>query len=207
MKLTEIISKYGLEKGPKAVFDSNGNFIKGWGTDKDTEHSYCEYYENALFPFIDKDVDVLEIGSHFGGSAILWYEYLPKSKLVLMDIEEYLSAKCWDIFDKDRFIYVNCDAYTTTNGEKVKELKPNGFDIIFEDGPHTLQSQIATLEIYLKQLKTGGKLFMEDIQSVDDFDKLEEVVKEMDGKYETERIDLRENKNRYDDLIFVVGKK
>jgi predicted RNA-binding protein len=124
-----------------------------------------------------------------------------------MDIEEYLSAKCWDIFDKDRFIYVNCDAYTTTNGEKVKELKPNGFDIIFEDGPHTLQSQIATLEIYLKQLKTGGKLFMEDIQSVDDFDKLEEVVKEMDGKYETERIDLRENKNRYDDLIFVVGKK
>ena len=50
-------------------------------------------------------------------------------------------------------------------------------------------------------------MFIEDVQDPNHFDTLEKVVEDLDGEYETEQIDLRENKDRYDDLIFVVTKK
>ena len=49
MKLTEIIKKYDMN-GFKGNYDSQGQHLGGWGTDKDAEHSYCEYYEEVLKP-------------------------------------------------------------------------------------------------------------------------------------------------------------
>ncbi len=206
MKLTEIIDKYNMN-GFKGNYDIQGRHLGGWGTDKDAEHSYCDYYEEVLEPFIDKDVEVLELGTNYGCSAILWYEHLPKSNLVLLDIAETINPKCWDIMDKDRFVYANCDAYDKSSAEQVSKLRPDGFDIIFEDGPHTLESQVDTLKYYSDQLKVGGKIFIEDVQEFEHFEVLENVVNELDGDYETKKIDLRGNKNRYDDLIFEVTKK
>jgi hypothetical protein len=125
----------------------------------------------------------------------------------MLDIEETINPKCWEVMDEDRFTYANCDAYVKESSDEVKKLQPEGFDLIFEDGPHTVDSQVATLELYLEQLNIGGKMFIEDVQDPNHFDILEKVVEEMDGEYETEQIDLRENKDRYDDLIFVVTKK
>ena len=205
-QLIEIIKKYDMN-GFKGNYSAQGEHLGGWGTDKDAEHSYCEYYEQVLKPFVKKKVNILELGANYGCSGILWYEFLPKSKLVMLDIAETMNPKCWEIMDNDRFIYANCDAYVEENSEEVKKLQPKGFDIIFEDGPHTVESQVATLELYLEQLKVGGKMFIEDVQDPNHFDILEKVVEEIDGEYETEQIDLRENKDRYDDLIFVVTKK
>ena len=206
MKLTEIIKKYDMN-GFKGNYGPQGQHLGGWGTDKDAEHSYCEYYEEVLKPFIKKKVNILELGANYGCSGILWHDYLPNSKLVMLDIEETINPKCWDIMDENRFTYANCDAYVKESSDEVKKLQPEGFDLIFEDGPHTVDSQVATLELYLEQLNIGGKMFIEDVQDPNHFDTLEKVVEEMDGEYETEQIDLRENKDRYDDLIFVVTKK
>ena len=197
-QLVEIIKKYNM----------NG-FIyhDGWGTDKDDLHSYCDYYESVLKPFINKEINVLELGVYYGCSSILWHDYLPKSKLVMLDIEDNINPKCWDIMDDNRFTYKNCDAYVKESSIEVKKLQPEGFDLIFDDGPHTIDSQVTTLELYLDQLNVGGKMFIEDIQDVKYFNTLEDVVKKMEGDYITEQIDLRENKNRYDDLIFVVTKR
>ena len=205
-QLVEIIKKYNMN-GFEGNYSAQGQHLGGWGTDKDAEHSYCEYYEEVLNPFIEKNINILELGANYGCSGILWHDYLPNSKLVMLDIEETINPKCWDIMDENRFTYANCDAYVKESSDEVKKLQPEGFDLIFEDGPHTVDSQVATLELYLEQLNIGGKMFIEDVQDPNHFDILEKIVEEMGGEYETEQIDLRENKDRYDDLIFVVTKK
>ena len=47
---------------------------------------------------------------------------------------------------------------------------------------------------------------IEDIQRVEDFDDLEKCFNDLilNGSFTLERVDLRDKKNRYDDLIFVI---
>ena len=78
--------------------------------------------------------------------------------------------------DNDRFTYANCDAYDPGNVEEVKKVFPDGFDIIFDDGPHTVESQKKCIEYYLPILKDGGTMFVEDVQKVEDFEELEECL-------------------------------
>ena len=85
---------------------------------------------------------------------------------------------------------------------------PNGFDIIFDDGPHTIESQKKCIEYYIPMLNNNGIMFIEDVQKIEDFDDLEEhfneVTETLEGKYSFEKIDLRYVKDRYDDLIFCI---
>ena len=206
-ELVSIIKKYDMN-GFRGRYDNSGKHLGGWGTDKDEAHSYCDYYEEMLTPYKERDVSLLEIGTNYGCSAILWHDFLPKSKMLLLDIQETMNSKCWNVMDNDRFTYANCDAYDEETPSEVKNLFPDGFDIIFDDGPHTLESQKECIELYLPMLNNNGTMFIEDIQRVDDFDELQktfdEVKETLDGNYSCERIDLRHIKNRYDDLIFVV---
>lgn len=208
--LVEIIEKYNMN-GLNGRYDAQGRHLGGWGTDKNDWHSYCDYYEEKLTPYQDKELSVLEVGTNYGCSAIMWHDFLPKSQLLLLDIQETINPKAWEIMDESRFTYANCDAYLDESASEVKKLVPNGFDIIFEDGPHTLESQLRFLDLYLPMLREGGTIFIEDIQEYEHFDllldKLQSLTKD-DGEFEYLHtfVDLRENKNRYDDLIFEIKK-
>ena len=63
-------------------------------------------------------------------------------------------------------------------------------------------------EYYIPMLNDKGIMFIEDVQKIEDFDRLEErfneVTKTLEGKYLSEKIDLRHIKDRYDDLIFCM---
>ena len=168
-ELVEIIEKYNMN-GFQGSYSPSGKHLGGWGTDKNDWHGYCDYYVEALTRFKDREVSVLEIGTNYGCSAILWHDFLPKSKMLLLDIQETMNAKCWEIMDNDRFTYANCDAYDEDTPEEVRGVVPGGFDIIFDDGPHTVKSQKECIEYYLPMLNINGTMFIEDIQSVDDFD-------------------------------------
>ena len=206
-ELVNIIKKYDMN-GFRGKYDNYGKHLGGWGTDKDESHSYCDYYESMLNSYRESDVSVLEIGTNYGCSAILWHDFLPKSKMLLLDIQETMNPKCWDIMDNDRFTYANCDAYDEETPSEVVDLFPDGFDIIFDDGPHTMKSQKKCIKHYLPMLNKNGVMFIEDVQSVDDFDELQkffdETKKTLEGNYSCERVDLRYVKDRYDDLIFVI---
>lgn len=209
-KLVEIIEKYKMN-GMKGYYDSQGRHLGGWGTDKNECHSYCDFYEKELTSYQDKTLNILEVGTNYGCSAIMWHDFFPNSKLLLLDIQETINPKAWNIMDESRFIYANCDAYLDSSANEVENLVPDGFDIIFEDGPHTLESQLKFLDLYLPMLKQNGSIYIEDIQEFEHFDILEKHLKQLtsddsDFEYESKNIDLREIKNRYDDLIFVVKK-
>jgi cephalosporin hydroxylase len=197
MTLRKIIAKY----------DINGHEKDG-GTDKDTYHSYIELYERLLAPFVDKAITLVEIGIQYGGSMLLWQDYLPKAQFVFVDNVNSIHPKILDHLDRDRTSILFQDAYNDIGAEDVDYLAKSGpsggIDFIIDDGPHTLQSQRDFLRLYLPLLNSGGVALIEDVQDTYWFADLEEEVLRLGKGYVTECIDIRHIKGRYDDLVFVV---
>jgi len=199
MTLREIIAHY----------DINGHEKDG-GTDKDTFHSYIELYERLLAPFVDKAITLVEIGIQYGGSMLLWQDYLPKAQFVFVDNVNCISPRILEHVDRDRTSILFQDAYNDIGAEDVDYLAQSGpsggIDFIIDDGPHTLQSQRDFLRLYLPLLNSGGVALIEDVQDTYWFADLEEEVLRLGKGYVTECIDIRHIKGRYDDLVFVVQK-
>ena len=182
----------------------NGFHLPG-GTDKASCHSYDEIYSNLLLKYKDKDGAILEIGVQYGGSALLWNEYLPKFRLAMLDNVNQVHPSIWERLEGDRHDYIETDAFTTGAIELLRNKYPEGFDIIIEDGPHDVATQTFALTEYSKLLKKGGTLIIEDIQ---DFNSVETIMSSISSEeYSSLRFyDLREIKGRYDDIIIVLTK-
>lgn len=174
-------------------------YIKqGARTDKGSTHDYIAgYYEKEFSNSKDKDIKILEIGVHRGPSLILWKEWFTNSEVIGIDNEDlYEGPRVYDDLIID-------DAYSD---EVINKFSDNYFDYIIDDGPHTLESQIISATKWIHKIKSGGKLIIEDIQSIHWIGYLENSLdKSIVCEYKT--FDLRENKKRYDDIIFEVTKK
>lgn len=199
MKLIDILNKFNLDSD-----FLNKGYAEG-GTDKNSYHSYIKnFYEKEFEPYKESKIDLLEIGIETGGSLKLWKEYFLNSKSIVgVDIsDEKIDPK-----------YKNIDGVSVNIGDAYDKTFSNKFDkydIIIDDGPHTLESQIKSIEFYLPKLKQNGLFIIEDIQSVEHFDILidesKEICESIDNQFEycVECIDLRDNKGRWDDLIFLI---
>jgi hypothetical protein len=193
-KIKDILEKYNI----------NG-FNHPGGTDKATDHSYDIFYEEILNSYSDKEINILEIGVQYGGSSLMWHEYFPMSKIIMLDIQDQVHPHIWSNMNKDRYDYHIMDAFNKTSVSYLKTKYPDGFDIIIEDGPHTLQSQIFAVQNYVELLKDGGILIIEDVQN---FDHIKIIMDSIGETFHTsmEFVDLRHVKNRYDDLLIVIKK-
>ena len=168
------------------------------GTDKISGHSYSEIYGNYLNKYLDKKGSLLEIGVFWGGSAVLWNDLLPNFKLCLLDLENVMTPDNWDHLDKDRMEYLIGDAYNEVTRNQIKEKYPEGFDVITEDGPHTLDSQLKCIELYLPLVKEDGVMIIEDIATIKN---LGFLIKAVDSNYECIPYDNRNIKN----LMWISG--
>lgn len=198
MKLVDILEKYSL----------SGDSTYNGGTDKNTYHSYIEFfYEKCFEKYKEKNISLLEIGIQGGSSLKLWKEYFVNSKRIVgIDIsEDSLAERNKNIEGVEYFFG---DAYS----EEIANQFSN-FDIIIDDGPHTLESQIQFILKYFPKLNSGGMLIIEDVEDINytlDFMKTFHKVCENDksgSSYIIKTIDLRNKKGRYDDILFVVAKK
>lgn len=190
MSLREILNKR----------DINGTEKKG--TDKDTKHSYLETYEELFRELREEKLEILEIGIQFGGSSLLWHDYFINSNLTLIDNEDTMSDYIKTRLEEKRYNYIITDAYQQKTIEILGDKK---FDIILEDGPHTIQSQIFVIENYSKFLHKGSIMIIEDIQSNDDLEELIETIKRNNLQHEV--IDLTNVKGRYDDILLIIRLK
>jgi 8-demethyl-8-alpha-L-rhamnosyltetracenomycin-C 2'-O-methyltransferase len=186
-------------------FDING-FDSPGGTDKNTIHNYTGIYEYLLKPYQDKKGTLLELGVQHGGSSLLWYNYLPHFYLHLIDITSIAPDKIWDAMKTNRYQFHKRNGYCNETVQYLTPLVPDGFDIIIDDGPHTLQSQIFAVNFYFPMLKPGGILIIEDIQDSNHLSILTDYLKAEDV-VNVEVYDVRRTKGRYDDLIWVCRKK
>lgn len=170
-------------------------------TDKGTGHDYIDsYYTNIL----DSDFKgtILEIGIQNGYSSVLWREWMPNAKLIGI---EYQPARD-DLKQFLETINVDCiidDGYAT---HVVSMFDDESIDILIDDGPHTLESQIACIIKWFPKVKRGGKLIIEDVQSPEWFEMLDSVAYSVSDSILITKIDIRHNKNRWDDLIYEITK-
>lgn len=59
--------------------------LERYNTDK-IRNGYLELYDPVLKPWVDKEVKLLEIGIHEGGSLMLWKDYFSIGTIVGIDI-------------------------------------------------------------------------------------------------------------------------
>jgi cephalosporin hydroxylase len=173
-------------------------------TDKNTIHSYLELYEKILISKKDTAKNILEIGIYAGGSIKLWHDYFINADIYGLDI---CFEKCDDeIKNKERIMLSCSDAYND-NVFKTHLLNKNiKYDMILDDGPHTLESMIQCIKLYSQLLTTDGILIIEDVQDVSWIEILYNAVPEHLKQF-VKVYDLRSNKNRYDDLVFTIDIK
>jgi cephalosporin hydroxylase len=170
----------------------SGNNI---GTDKEFRHRYCsDYYDRILPCYRDNEIALLEIGTGHGGSLILWNDYFPKATIYGVDVGDMTSPA---IKQYTRINTLIGDAYNKSFTDTLPD-----FDIVIDDGPHSLNSFISFLDLYLPKVKDGGLLVIEDIPDINHIQSL--IPKIGDLKYEV--IDTREQTGLHDNISFIVYK-
>lgn len=187
------------------------NIVDNTRTDKNAGasgsygHSYLDLYESLLNCKKYTAKNVLEIGIDKGGSIKLWYDYFPNAKIHGLDIKH--NQTVIDEFQHiERVVlHTNVDAYDEAFFTENLLNKETRFDVLLDDGPHTLDSMKTFIKMYLSVLKDNGILIIEDVQDVGWFEQLIECVPE-DLKQYIECHDLRHIKGRWDDIVFVINK-
>ena len=168
------------------------------GTDKTGKlgHDYINSFYNEEFKkYQDKHIRFLEIGVYKGASLALWSKYFSNAEIIGLDIQDQRVDRYQNL---DRVSVGICDAYDPEIAEQL-----GNFDIIIDDGPHTIETLQKCIEYYLPRLNEDGVMVLEDIQDTSWFPLLIEKVPQ-GIKYEC--IDLRDHLNRYDDLLFIIRK-
>lgn len=188
------VARKSVEKTLADIISSNGLV-----TDKNSLHSYCDhFYQKELEKYRNRTVQVVEIGIDQGGSLLLWAEHMPKARVLGIDLE--LRGDC------ER----NCSRYdgriqlALGNAYMLESLAnfPEA-DIVIDDGPHTLESQMFAVKHILPKVRPGGLFVIEDIANRNWADLLLAEVP-LHLRSSSEVIDLRDVKNRSDDIILVV---
>jgi cephalosporin hydroxylase len=159
--------------------------------DKGTAHTYIDEYERLLTPY-RKDSIVLEIGLYQGESLRMWEEYFIDSKVIGIDIS---SSRLTELINEPGHNIIIGDA---TKEEIFKQLGEQLFDVLIDDGSHTLKDQLATYNIFKSKINPGGIYIIEDVLNID-------IVKDvfLELHNDVEIIDNRHIKNRHDDVLVV----
>jgi hypothetical protein len=128
-----------------------------YDTDKFKFHKFFPFYDKHFSTLTDVK-DVLEIGIHNGGSLKFLSDYFPNAHIVGVDV-----------MDKSNY---NEERITTIKGnqENREELiKIDGtFDLIIDDGGHTMRQQQTTFGTLFGKVKRGGIFVIEDLHTSTD---------------------------------------
>lgn len=152
-------------------------------------HSYGEFYTKELEKYRNKPISILEIGIKEGDSLRLWRDYFTNAKSIV-GIDNHILLEVGDIEGVE---LVEADAYSEVAANQV-----GFFDIIIEDGLHSLESQLAAVKFYLPKLNPDGLFVIEDVQQP------QELFEVIPNDYRKEIIDLRERNGRHDDVLVVA---
>jgi cephalosporin hydroxylase len=170
-------------------------------TDKNTKHSYLPVYD-ALFTSVRESAKaVLEIGIQRGGSLGLWRDYFPTATIYGIDIADQITAP--GVRGNERIVALWGDAYDPTFVRTELTDKSTRFDIIIDDGPHTLESMVAALSLYIPLLVPGGIIVIEDVRKIKWISHLRAATP-IKLREHIEVHDLRTSKGRFDDILFVI---
>ena len=155
-------------------------------------------YENIFKTFKNSKISILEIGIRTGASLKLWSEYFLEAEIWGIDISD--DGVVPEFINNSRIKIKYTDAYSD---EFILNLGLN-FDIIIDDGPHSLNSQIFAVQNFTKMLNPGGFLFIEDIIGGKPY--VDKIISKIDKleKFEVKVFDLRKLTGVNDSIIVAI---
>jgi hypothetical protein len=173
-------------------------------TDKNTIHSYLDLYEKLLFSKKETAKNILEIGIFDGGSIKLWHDYFQNATIYGLDVKKI--SETWDGIKNNKRIQLGSfDAYNEKFFKSQLLNKNIKFDMMLDDGPHTLESMKRFIKLYSQVMTNDGILIIEDIPKWEWIEILtNETPKNL--KEFIKSYDLRNIKGRYDDIVFTIDK-
>ncbi len=174
----------------------------GIHTDKAWGHQYLHYYESLFHPIRKKVKTVLEIGIWYGGSLLMWRDYFDKATIYGIDIADHGE-------EMDKQERINARYMEAYSQEAVDSFGDLTFDIIIDDGPHTLDSQKFASSFYTKLLKPNGIFVIEDIPDPEWIPQLTEALPEelRPYSYGVDRRWVPDKQSLNDEIMFVVDKR
>lgn len=129
---------------------NGGNRIHKWV-------DYFEIYHRCFERFRGKPIKFLEIGVQNGGSGEMWQAYFgPAAKIIGVDID----PACKRLETPQREIWIG-DQSDPAFWNSLCQVHP-AFDVVLDDGGHTMQQQIVALEALFPRVKEHGLYVCED---------------------------------------------
>jgi len=132
----------------------------------------------------------------------LWNQYFTNATIIGVD------SRKWTNYDKNKFdqmlrdnrniSYINADATSNNLADNFDSI-----DIFIDDASHKLKDQQKTFSIMWNKISNDGLYIIEDVKPehiVELYDYLQSY------NVDSEIIDLRHNKGRYDDVMIVCRK-
>ena len=130
-----------------------------YGSDK-ARHGYCEVYEALWGPVREEIKTVLEIGVFNGASLKMWLDFFPNAKVVGMDNGQYGDRSQWPTDDRCA-VALKDQRSVSQLWQVANEFGP--FDIIIDDGGHTMWEQQISLAALMPHVRPGGWYVVEDL--------------------------------------------
>jgi hypothetical protein len=151
-----------------------GSIFTKYGSDKANSHNYHIVYSYILNKLgVDSKLDILEIGMGTnnpelissmgangkpGASLYAFREYLPNANIYGADIDKAI------LFDSERIKTSYVDQLDNrTFNELLNKFGNTKFDLIIDDGLHSIGANLNTLIFALNNLKDNGWIVIEDI--------------------------------------------
>jgi hypothetical protein len=139
-----------------------------YGTDKRMiDNGYSTIYENYFSKIKDENLKILEIGIFrppgswqgcvAGASLKSWRDYFVNSKIFGADWLDFSDV------DDDRIKTIIVNQEKREDLDKIINEFGDSYDIIIDDGGHSMLQQQLTLAKLFKSLKSGGVYVIEDL--------------------------------------------
>jgi 23S rRNA U2552 (ribose-2'-O)-methylase RlmE/FtsJ len=163
-----------------------GEVLEKNKSDKSTVHDYHILYSFILNK-IDKNVNILEVGlgtnnPHMvssmgcngrpGASLYAFKEYLPNSNIYGADIDRNI------LFQSDGIKTCFVDQLDITTFENLTNVFGNiKYDLIIDDGLHSIGANFNTLLFALENLNDNGWIVIEDIHIINNWKSIDFIIR------------------------------
>ena len=202
-QLNELIdyTDYNLDITDMKSFDNNdaqtfADILKNNKSDKSNPNNYYFLYSYIINKLGGKDANLntLEIGigtnnpdlvssmgvnGRPGASLYAFKEYLPNSNIYGADIDQDI------LFEEDRIRTSYVDQLDSSSFNEMSNRFGNiKYDLIIDDGLHSIGANLNTLLFALKNINPKGWIVIEDIQGISKWKSIDFILKNT-NKYKT----------------------
>lgn len=122
------------------------------------KHStYFPVYDRLFAPYVGQPITFVEVGVFNGGSLLMWRDYFgPGARIIGIDFNPQAKRLETDGFE----IHIGNQADPLFWRDFIAAVGP--IDVLLDDGGHTFEQQIVTVDSVLPAIVDGGLVVVED---------------------------------------------